>query len=62
MPACDHCGKVVKKVQENANGRTVLRLCPLCQAEYDFKYGGSPGLPPAAPKPWWRRLLDKLQG
>jgi endogenous inhibitor of DNA gyrase (YacG/DUF329 family) len=63
MPACDHCGKVVKKVSENANGRTVLRLCPMCQSEFDWKQNptGAPVVP-VQPAPWWKRLWNKLGG
>lgn len=64
MPACDHCGKVVPKIQENNNGRTKLRLCPMCQAEYELKR--SPELSPAdlgrIQEPWYRRWWRKLTG
>ncbi|MBN9416784.1 MAG: hypothetical protein J0I12_15170 [Candidatus Eremiobacteraeota bacterium] len=64
MPACDHCGRVVARIQENNNGRTKLRLCPMCQAEFDLKH--SPELRPddlaRASEPWYRRWWRKLTG
>lgn len=63
MPACDHCGTVVPKVHQNNNGRTVLRLCNMCQAEFELKQSDS--LRPQdfrTQEPWWKRLWKKLGG
>lgn len=64
VPACDHCGRVVAKIHENNNGRTKLRLCPMCQAEFDLKQ--SPDLRPVdlarSVEPWYRRWWRKLTG
>lgn len=63
MAACDHCGKVVSKVTLNNNGRTQLRLCAMCQAEFDLKRSDS--LSPAyfsTPQPWYKRWWRKLRG
>ena len=64
MPACDHCGKVGPKVTTHDNGRTKLRLCPMCQAEYELKQAGEirPDDLARAQQPWWRRWWRKLGG
>ncbi|MFN8609885.1 MAG: hypothetical protein U0931_20260 [Vulcanimicrobiota bacterium] len=63
MPACDHCGKVVGRVHENSNGRTLLRLCPLCQAEFELKQSGNLTLAELSrAEPWYRRWWRKLTG
>ena len=58
MARCDWCGKTDKKVVELPNGRTVLRLCSFCKAEYDLKQGGPIVLPSTGvPEPsWWERV------
>ena len=64
MPACDHCGQVAAKVTLNNNGRTQLKLCPMCQAEFELK--NSDAIRPAdlsqLQQPWWRRWWNKLSG
>jgi hypothetical protein len=61
MPACDYCGKIAA-VTENPNGRTVLRLCSLCQAEYELKQQDLLSLQPPPPRPWWQRFWSRLRG
>ena len=64
MPACDYCGKIAAKLTENPNGRTQLRLCPMCQAEYELKHTDSlkPADLTAEEQPWWRTWWRKLKG
>lgn len=64
MPACDHCGKVVSKVTLNNNGRTQLKLCPMCQAEFEVRTSDmlSPAAFSSAPLPWYKRWWRKLRG
>jgi hypothetical protein len=58
MALCDWCGKSERKIVEIPNGRTNLRLCPFCKAEYELKQGGAIVLPPSGPPPqtWWEKL------
>lgn len=37
MPVCQWCGKLSKKIHEIQDGRTLLRLCDMCEAEYSFR-------------------------
>ena len=37
MARCDWCGKTGKDIEVTNNGRTVLRLCSMCQAEYEIR-------------------------
>lgn len=65
MPACEHCGKIASRIYENNNGRTALRLCPMCQAEYELKQQGSLSpteLARSSGEPWYRRWWRKLSG
>ena len=51
MAVCDWCGKTTSKPKEFANGRTNLRLCKLCEAEYEFKQNPNASLEELRPKP-----------
>ena len=60
MARCDWCGKVGREMRETPNGKTDLRLCPMCMAEHELRQGG-PLLPPTpAPESWWQRFKRKF--
>jgi hypothetical protein len=60
---CDYCGKTDRKMVEIPNGRTNLKLCPFCKAEYDLRQGGAIVLPASGlPKPSLWQRFKKLLG
>lgn len=63
MAACDHCGKVSREVVEQPNGRSVLRLCPLCRAQLELSQASALRPPrPDSEGAWWKRLWNRLRG
>ena len=49
MARCDWCGKTGKDILVINNGRTVLRLCQMCEAEYQIRLNPKLTVPDLAP-------------